>query len=118
MHPWSAIAWAWRVLRGHSLTFAVLFACGLLGTSVIALFRGLLRRLDAPWYACLLVPLIAVAFLAKKEIDWMPDPETRKKWARRVFFGSIAIAIALAWLRPPRPAEAPAAKPAPRVQTP
>src|SRR5687767_4037127 len=98
MHPWSAMTWACRVLRGHSVTFAGLFACGVLGISVIAWFRELLTKLGAPWYAWLLVPIIAVAMLAKKELEWMPELDTRKKWARRLFFGSIVIAVTLAFL--------------------
>lgn len=105
MHPWSAVAWAWRVLRGHSVVFAALFACGVLGISVIAAFRDLLSTLGAPWYAWLLTPFIAVALLARKETEWMPELQTRKKWARRIFFGAILIAVAMAFLRPARPPE-------------
>ena len=98
LNPFDVLAWSWRALRGHSLTFAGLFACGVLGLSVISQLRRLLDGLGAPWYAWLLVPLIAIGYLAKKETEWMPEPETRKKWARRVFFGSIALAFVLAKL--------------------
>lgn len=108
LHPWSAVTWTWRVLRGHSVTFAVLFACALLGFSIIAAFRRLLSELGAPWYAWLLVPIIALVFLAKKEVEWIPELETRKKWARRIFFGSILVAVLVAFWGPERKGTSPA----------
>jgi hypothetical protein len=99
MQIWSAMSLAWRALRGHSVTFAALFACGLLGLSVVGEFRHLLGRWHAPWYAWFLIPMIAIGYLAKKETVWMPEVEQRKKWSRRLFVGSIVIAIALALFR-------------------
>lgn len=99
---WSAMSWTWRALRGHSLTFAGLFACGVLGLSVMRGFRHLLGELGAPWYAWLLVPAIAVGYLARKETEWLPELTERKKWARRIFFGSIVAAILLAKAFPAR----------------
>lgn len=97
LNLFSALSWTWRVLRGHSVTFAGIFALALLGgVSVIGKSRELLSQLGAPWYAWLLVPILGVAFLAKKETEWLPDAAERRKWARRVFFGSIAIAVAVA----------------------
>lgn len=96
----SGLSWAWRALRGHSVTFAALFACGLFGLSIMAWVRRLLNRVDAPWYVWLFVPILAVGYLAKKETQWMPDAEQRRKWARRIFFGSIALAVLVAFFRP------------------
>lgn len=98
METWSAFSWAWRALRGHSVTFAALFACGILGLSLIGELRHLLSRWHAPWYAWILIPMIAIGYLAKKETQWMPELETRKKWARRIFLGSIVLAFAIAKL--------------------
>ena len=53
MNPISAVAWSWRVLRGHSVTFAGLFASAILGVSLLAGFKHLLVRLGAPWYVWL-----------------------------------------------------------------
>lgn len=64
--------------------------------------RRLLNRMDAPWYVWLLVPVLAVGYLAKKETQWMPDEAQRRKWARRIFFGSIALALLIAYFRPAR----------------
>lgn len=101
------MSWTWRALRGHSVTFAVLFACAVLGISVIAGFRHLLSELGAPWYAWLLVPIVAIAYLAKKEPEWLPDPRVRKRWARGLFFGSIILAVTLAKFGPSRNRHAP-----------
>ena len=105
LNPFSALSWTWRALRGHSVTFAAMFALGLLGVSFVAEFRHLLARLGAPWYAWFLVPMIAIAFLAKKENDWLPDPVKRRRWARVLFFGSILASILIAKLGPRRNAE-------------
>lgn len=113
LNPFSALSWTWRALRGHSVTFAAMFALGLLGVSFVAEFRHLLTRLGAPWYAWFLVPMILIAALAKKETDWLPDPAKRRRWARVLFFGSIVIAILIAKFGPRRSSEAPAVQAAP-----
>jgi hypothetical protein len=100
LNPISALSWTWRAVRGNSLTFAVLFALGLLGVSVVTEFRHLLDRLGAPWYAWFLVPMVGIAYLARKEADWLPDVRRRKIWARAVFFGSIVIAILISKFGP------------------
>ncbi len=108
MDSWSAFSWTWRALRGHSLIFAGLFAFGILGVSLMTGFRHVLDKLGAPWYAWLLVPMIAVAYLARKETEWLPELAERKKWSRRIFFGSILLAIVVAKISPDKPGGAPA----------
>jgi hypothetical protein len=106
VNPVSAFSWSWRALRGRSVTFAALFASAMLGLSLVAGFRHLLGRIGLPWYVLFLAPFFAVGYLAKKEPQWIPDPERRRRWARRLFFGSIILALLIAWLRPaPRPPE-------------
>lgn len=100
LNPLAAFSWTWRALRGHSVTFAALFALGLLGISLLSEFRHLLTQLGAPWYAWLLVPIFAVAYFAKKETEWLPDLKKRKRWARGLFFGSIVIAVLIAKFGP------------------
>jgi hypothetical protein len=102
LNPFSAFSWSWRALRGHSVTFAALFALGLLGISFVAEFRHILTRMGAPWYAWFLVPMFAVGYLAKKEADWLPDVARRRRWARGLFFGSIVIAVLIAKFGPRR----------------
>jgi hypothetical protein len=115
VNPFSTVTWSWRALRGHSVTFAVVFACGLLGVSILSLLRDGLSRLGAPWYIWFVVPFIVVTMLAKKEQQWLPDPELRKRWARRIFFGAIILSFILASFRPepPPPPEGTVPKPEP-----
>ena len=96
LNPFAIVSWSWRALRGHSVTFASLFALGVLGISVLAEFRHVLSRFGAPWYVWLFVPLFVVSFLARKEAEWLPAIETRRRWARGLFFGSILLAIVIA----------------------
>jgi hypothetical protein len=90
------------------VTFAALFASGVLGISVLGSFRHLLSRIGAPWYVWLILPIVLVTILARKEIEWLPDPEARRKWSRWLVFGSLVIALIVARLRPHH---APAAEP-------
>lgn len=110
LNPLSALSWSWRALRGHSVTFAALFALSLLGVSVLSGFRHLLARAGAPWYIWLLVPIFLVAYLARKETQWLPQLETRRRWARGLFFGSIVIALLIAKFGPAHRDRAPAAE--------
>lgn len=108
VNPLSAGSWLWRALRGRSVTFAALFACGLLGVSVLGEVRGLLDRIDAPWYVWLLAPIVLVSTLAKKEQEWIPDERKRLWWARGLVIGAILAVILIAKLAPDeQPAHAP-----------
>jgi 4-hydroxybenzoate polyprenyltransferase len=105
MESLTGLGWMWRALRGRSVTFALLFALLILGFSATAAFRGLLRDLQAPWLAWLLLPILFVAVLAKKEEDWWPDEARRARWARRLIYGSVVLAIILAFVVPKPPRE-------------
>lgn len=111
MNPISAVTWSVRALRGHSITFAGLFASAVLGLSVVAGFRHLLSRLGAPWYLLLILPFVAVGYVARKEAEWLPDLAQRRRWARRLLWGSIVLALLLALLRPAPRGEAEQAAP-------
>jgi hypothetical protein len=116
LNPFSALSWTWRALRGHSVTFAAMFALGLLGISLVTEFRHMLTRLGAPWYAWFLVPIFIIGYLAKKETEWLPDPVKRRRWARGLFFGSIVIAVLIAKFGPRKPiAASPEAAPTPQI---
>lgn len=101
-------SWLWRAWRGHSVTFAALFALAMVGVSAIGGFRHVLRELGAPWFFTLICPAVIVAILARKEKEWLPDPEQRSRWARRLALGSIAAAMIAAKLAPDEPAPTPA----------
>jgi hypothetical protein len=115
METLSGIGWLWRALRGRSVTFAALFAVSLLGFSVIATLRHMLSWLNAPWFAGFLLPLFLIAILARKETEWIPDPEQRYAWARRLILGSIVAAAAAALLLP-KPPRAPEPEPTPALR--
>lgn len=104
MNPFSGATWLWRAWRGYSVTFAVLFAMGMVGLSVISLFRSLLHRLGAPWWVLFLAPFVVVGLLAKHEARWMPDADQRRRWARRLVLGSFALMLIIAWFSPRKPA--------------
>lgn len=106
MDRFSLVPWIWRALRGHSVTFAALFALSILGVSVIGGFRHLLRELGLPWIFLLIIPAVVIAVVARKEKTWLPDPEKRRRWARGLVLGSIAAAMVIAKLTPERPAPA------------
>jgi hypothetical protein len=103
VNPFSGVSWFWRAWRGNSVTFATLFASGILGLSVLGTFRHLLSRWGAPWYLWLLLPLILVTIVARKEDEWLPDPALRARCARWLIFGSIAIVLVMSRFGPKTP---------------
>ncbi len=103
MNPFTEGSWLWRAWRGHSVTFAALFALAMAGVSVIGWFRHVLRALGAPWIFALILPAVVIAILARKEKEWLPDPEQRSRWARWLAIGSIAAAMIAAKLSPEPP---------------
>ena len=103
MNPLSGFSWFWRAWRGRSVTFAALFASGILGLSVLGSFRHLLSHWGAPWYFWFIAPFLIIAILSRKELEWLPDPELRMRCSRWLVLGSIAIVLITAWLAPRRP---------------
>lgn len=93
-------SWLWRALRGHSVTFAALFAFSVLGISAVHVLRQALGALGAPWLLLLILPIVLVSTVARRESEWMPDEEQRKRWSRRLVFGAIALSALLALLAP------------------
>jgi phosphotransferase system glucose/maltose/N-acetylglucosamine-specific IIC component len=104
----AAIVWFWRGLRGHSVTFAALFASVLLGASIAGLLHRLLSALGVHWLFVLILPAVLFGWLARREARWIPDERRRRVIARSLLLGSIGLAILISSLRPARPT-APAA---------
>ena len=94
-----AIGWLWRGFRGNSVTFALLFACLVLGWSVTGHLWFFLRDLGVHWLFALVLPALFFSWLAKREDRIIPDEAKRKLWARRLIAGSLAFAVLIAWLR-------------------
>jgi 4-hydroxybenzoate polyprenyltransferase len=88
--------WLWRAMRGQSVTFAALFALGTLGVSVLHVLRRVLHAMHAPWYLWLLLPFVIVSVAARWETRLLPDEAQRKRWARGLIFGSLALALLIA----------------------
>ena len=105
MNPISAL-WFWRGLKGHSVTFAALFASVLLGASISGGVQALLATLGVHWLYVIILPVVLFGWLAKKEPQWLPDEAKRRRIARSLLFGSIVLAVLIAWLRPAKPPEA------------
>jgi hypothetical protein len=103
VNPLTEGSWLWRAWRGHSVTFAALFALAMLGVSAVGSFRHVLRELGAPWWLALILPAVLIAVIARKEKDWMPDAERRSKWARWLAAGAIAFVMIAAKLAPDKP---------------
>jgi hypothetical protein len=100
VNPISAISWLWKSLRGHSVTFAMLIAFGLLGFSVIRWMKQGLDAVGTPWLAVFVLPGILIGMLAKHERVWIPDEARRKLWARSILGASVLVAVLMAFLRP------------------
>ena len=119
MNLFSAFSWLWKALRGNSVTFAALFSLGVLGLSVTRLLRNALGALGVPWLGLLIVPILVIGVIAKREKNWIAEEAERKRWSRRLVFGAIAISVLLALVFPKkevpgvptsRPADTPALK--------
>lgn len=107
MNPFSALSWLWKALRLNSVTFAALFAFGILGLSVTRVLQNVLGAAGVPFLGLLLLPILLIGMIAKKERKWIPDEAERKRWARRLVFGAIALAVLIALVFPRRPDPAP-----------
>ena len=81
--------WLWRGLKGHSVTFAALFASVLLGASISGGFHHLLAALGVHWLYVLLIPIFLFSWMSKKEHLWFPDPAKRRLYARSLIIGRV-----------------------------
>ena len=100
-----ALSWFWRGLKGHSITFAALFASVLLGASISGGLHHLLSAVGIHWLYVIILPVILFSWLNKMEPRWFPDQSRRRMIARSLLFGSLLIALLVAHFRPARPAD-------------
>lgn len=90
--------WLWRGLKGNSVTFALLFASVLIGTSISGGFHELLAALGIHWLYVILIPIFLFSWLSKQEPRWLPDEAKRKLYARGLIIGSVVVAVVIAWV--------------------
>jgi len=95
-----AISWLARGFKGNSVTFALLFATFVVGLSLSHGVKVVLARLGVHWLFILILPVVLFSWLAKREEQWLPDVAQRRRWARGLIAGSLALAVLIAWLKP------------------
>lgn len=93
------LGWFWRGLRGHSVTFSLLFASFLLGVSLSGGVKHLLALLGVHWLYVLILPVVLFSWLNSLEPRWIPDEARRRRIARATLFGSIVLAIVINQIR-------------------
>jgi peptidoglycan/LPS O-acetylase OafA/YrhL len=100
-----AVRWFWRGLKGHSVTFAALFASVLLGASIAGAVHRALAAAGIHWLYALILPVLLFGWLSKMETHWLPDQARRRMIARSLLFGSVLVAVLVTWLKPGAPPE-------------
>jgi hypothetical protein len=85
----------WKGLRGRSLTFSVVFAMAVLGSSFAGLLRAPLRTIGIWAPLVFLLPILATGLLARQERKLHLRDEFRCTLSYSLIFGSIALAILL-----------------------
>ncbi len=94
-----ALGWFWRGVRGRSVTFSALFASLVLGVSIAGGVNRLLASLGVHWLYVVILPVVFFTWLNRKEPQWIPDQERRRKIARLVLWGAVVLAIVINQLR-------------------
>lgn len=93
------VSWFWRGLRGHSVTFSLLFASFVVGVSISGGVKHLLAVLGVHWLYVLILPVVLFTWLNKQEPKWLPDEPQRRRLARGLLFGSVVLAILINQIR-------------------
>ncbi len=94
MNPLSFRA-LWKGLRGRSLTFSIVFAMAVMGSSFGGLLRAPLRTIGLWGPLVLLLPIIATGYLAKYERHLKLELNHRQWISYSLIFGSILLALLL-----------------------
>lgn len=94
-----AVGWLWRGLKGHSVTFSVLFASLVLGVSVAGGVGRLLASLGVHWLYVIILPGVFFGWLNRKESVWLPEADQRRRLARWILAGSIVLAVVINQIR-------------------
>lgn len=94
---WGAFGWLFRAVRARSLTFAVLFAVGLLGGfSITRWLRSSLASFGFWFPLVWLAPVFLCGWLARHESRLPLRPEFKRRCAFLLVFGALTL-TALLW---------------------
>jgi hypothetical protein len=85
----------WKGLRGRSLTFSVVFAMAVMGSSFAGLMRAPLRTIGIWAPLVFLLPIIATGLLARQERKLNIGDDLKRLCNYGLIFGSIAFAVLL-----------------------
>lgn len=85
----------WKGLKGRSLTFSVVFAMAVMGSSFAGLLRAPLRTIGIWGPLVLILPIVATALLAKQERKLNLGEGFRRTCSYSLIFGSILLALLL-----------------------
>jgi hypothetical protein len=104
MNPFD-LRWLWRAIRGHSLTFALIFLLTMVGVSATDLIRSSLEPLNLSWWTASLAPLVLIWIMLRLEPVIVPSAKLRR-W---IALGVVALALTVVYALPRLlPEEAPA----------
>lgn len=95
MNPFD-LRWLWRAIRGHSLTFALIFLLTMVGVSATDLIRSGLEPLDLSWWTVWLAPLVLIWIMLRLEPVIVPSAKLRR-W---IALGLVALALAVVFVLP------------------
>ena len=86
----------WKGLRGRSLTFSIVFAMAIMGSSFAGLLRMPLRTIGIWAPLVLILPIVATGLMAKYE-NRLPIRESFKRSCSvALIFGSVLVVACLA----------------------
>jgi hypothetical protein len=95
MNPFD-LRWLWRAIRGHSLTFALIFLLTMVGVSATDLIRSGLEPLALSWWTVWLAPLVLIWVMLRLEPVIVPSAKLRR-W---IALGLVALALAVVFVLP------------------
>ncbi len=85
----------WKVIRGRSLTFALIMAMGFIGFSLAGALRSVFQMLGFAWPLAWIAGGIAIAMLAKYEHKFPLSDKFRFKLSIAVIICSLAASFML-----------------------
>lgn len=85
----------WKGIRGRSLTFSIIFAMAVMGSSFAGLMRAPLKTIGIWAPLVFILPVVATGLLAKYEQKLKIETEIKRICSYSLIFGSILLALLL-----------------------